>query len=110
LNVQWISPDAWHPGSADDYCNFLCWAIPEEMTERLCAEVEIQIKGGDDALSGPERERLIGQLTARRYRLEAESLVELAALQGLTIGRRMNASPQAILSVRIVSSRQEVAA
>jgi hypothetical protein len=82
------------------------------MTQKLIEEIDFQIKGGDDALSGPEREKLIGQLTARRYRAEAdeESLIEMAAMQGLAIARRMNASPPAILRVKVVSRQQEVVA
>jgi hypothetical protein len=105
LQIQFTNPNAWNPGSVDDYTNFLCWVFPEEMTQKLIEEIDLQIKTGDNALSGPERERLIGQLTARRYRLDAdeESLVEQAALQGFAISRRMNATPPAILRVKVVS-------
>jgi uncharacterized phage infection (PIP) family protein YhgE len=112
LRVEFTNPNAWNPGDVDAFTNLLCWYDAEGMVERLCAEVDQQIKGGDDALSGPERERLISQLTARRYRAEAdeESLIEMAALQGLNIPRRMNASPPAILRVKVVSRNEMVAA
>jgi hypothetical protein len=112
LQIQFTNPNSWNPGDVDSYTNFLCWYDAEGMIERLCAEIDSQIKTGDHALSGQEREKLISQLTARRYRLEAdeESLIQVAAEMGQQIPRRMNASPSVVLGVRIVSARQEAAA
>jgi hypothetical protein len=91
----------------------LAWYDPDHFANRLFQEIDRQLKAADDdALSGEERGRKISQLTARRYRLETdeEAFIEQAAMQGFAIARRMNASPAAVLSVRIVSARQEVAA
>jgi hypothetical protein len=62
--------------------------------------------------NGETVSQAIERITARRYRLEAdeESLVELAASQGFAISRRMNASPAAVLGVRIVKAAEMVAA
>jgi hypothetical protein len=89
----------------------LAWLNPEAMTEKLFEEIDNQLKT-DGALSGPEREQKIHQLTAKVNRLarDEESLIEAAMVQGLAMARRINAPPGAVLGVKIAARQNEVVA
>jgi hypothetical protein len=87
----------------------LAWLNPEAMTEKLFEGIDNQLKT-DGALSGPEREQKIHQLTAKVNRLarDEESLIEAAMVQGMA--RRINAPPGAVLGVKIAARQNEVVA
>jgi hypothetical protein len=110
LLVEWNNPESWSAGSVDDYVNLLAWLSPEVMAEKLFQEIDAQLKP-EGGLSFAERETKLNQLVRQLDRLqrEEESLIEMAAVQGLAIARRMHAAPSAILGVRILSSRQAAA-
>jgi hypothetical protein len=113
LVIQCGHPQAWSAGSTEELIDTLAWYNPDHFANRLFQEIDRQLKAADgDALSGEERQRKITQLTARRYRLEAdeESLVEQAAMQGFAIARRMNASPSVVLGVKVAARQNEVVA
>jgi hypothetical protein len=80
----------------------LSWLFPDKMTERLDEMVAAEI---DDmaAMASDEQERELARLDGEIEALgrQKEALIEAAFARGVDVLRRANASPQAVLGVRL---------
>lgn len=95
----------------------MAWVDPEQMKKRHHEMADVQRKrelmSGHTVLTAAERKLSIGALTEKIVTLERkeEVIIRDAAAQGITIPRRENASPMAILSIRpAVTARKSQAA
>jgi hypothetical protein len=87
------------------------WLDPARLIARL--HDEIDAAAGDDQLrlSSSERDRLIAAMVAviDDYERQEEALIEKAGDAGQLIERRHDASPAAILGVRVTKRKAEAA-
>ncbi|MBN9003127.1 MAG: hypothetical protein J0H75_14040, partial [Rhizobiales bacterium] len=92
----------------------LAWLDPARLIARLHDEIEASAAAaGDDQLrlSASERDKLIGAMVAVIDDLERqeEDLITRAADAGQVIERRHDASPAAILGIRVTNRKAEAA-
>jgi hypothetical protein len=87
----------------------LAWLDPEGFTQRL--EAEIDALPDVFSLSSSAKEKRLAEIAAARDRLEREeeALVASAALAGQDVLRRADASPAAVLGVRIAKRAAKAA-
>jgi hypothetical protein len=85
----------------------LAWLFPEAMVAKLHAAVDV-VADDSRALSDRDRASRLEKLAAQLDEAERtdEALVANAALNGVDIARRGDASPEAVLGVRAVAVRQ----
>lgn len=101
LRVDWARADTWDsPTSSQRLAATLAWLDPGQMVKRLEASIDARPESAT-ALSAPEKARRLDQLTADLDRLsrQEEAIIEAAASDGITVMRRPNALPQAVLGV-----------
>lgn len=111
LRIEFTNEKAWTQGGIDEFVNLLCWSNAEHMSRRLWAELDDQVDV-KDALPRVEREKRINQLASRLEKLclTEEGIVEMAALQGLILARRISAPAGIVLGLRVVKANVEQAA
>jgi hypothetical protein len=111
VEVAWRRPGAFSAGvTMQEVVALLCAAIPGPMMDLLDETAEATtIEGG---VAEADRERQTAELRGKIAGLERaeEAIIEAAAAQGQDIPRRPDASPAAVLSIRIVGARELAAA
>lgn len=103
-----------HGWSAKSELALLEWLDPTRLIARLHDEIDSSAAAaGDDQLrlSASERDKLIGAMVAviDDYERQEEDLIARAADAGQDIPRRHDASPAAILGVRVTKRKAEAA-
>jgi hypothetical protein len=88
-------------GSLDGYYNAkIEWALADHIREKLAAKIEAAYAGGVTGIEDAERERQLAKIDADIADCEAaeESMIRAAQDAGITIVRRPDASPHAVLA------------
>jgi hypothetical protein len=94
-----------------DVLNYDAWKNPDAVLAAYHRDIDA-MPDPVDAMPTPERISRVGELSAALLELERqeEHLIERAAGSGLLIERRTDASPAAVLNVRVGARRAAVAA
>lgn len=92
-----------------DSVGLLCWLHRDALIAAVEREID-DLASDEHALDDATRARRLSQLSSRRLELERheESLIELAASQGLDLPRRPNADVRAVLGVDILHQVEEL--
>jgi hypothetical protein len=88
-------------GSLDAYYNArLEWALADHIREKLAAKIEAAYAGGITGIEDAERERQLARIDADIADCEAaeETMIRAAQEAGITIARRSDADPRAVLA------------
>lgn len=83
----------------DGGASFFVWLMHDQIVDKLNGQADaLQIDG---AMSDADREKRFSDLADRRLELERleESLIVAAAKEGMTLDRRLDADPRAVLEV-----------
>jgi hypothetical protein len=91
--------------AAEDVLSLMTWVAPEQVQEALEGELR-RLPQRADAMTADERERRTAEIERQLLDLERreEALVLRAAGDGLEVLRRPDASPLAVLGVRIAAT------
>jgi hypothetical protein len=104
LKVAFTAPNADTLAHHLDIAALMAWLYPSQMTQAFEREIDAL---GETAQPMPaaERERRASELAANLEQLERqeETLIEMAASEGVDIMRRADADPRAVLGVSIVA-------
>lgn len=106
LTLTWGTPDFF---TGDRAASMMAWLWPEQMTQRLCAEL-VEPEGGE--ITAEAKQVRLGELATHLDQLERdeEALIEAAGRDGLDIARRADASPVAVLGIVVTTAAQAQAA
>jgi hypothetical protein len=111
VRVDFLDPQRADPALAfRDSINVMAWLRPADFVTALESEIDM-MPDPVLAMTAEEREKRTSELSARLDVLERqeESLIEAALAQGVVVARREEASPLAVLNVRIVARVQAAA-
>lgn len=105
LRVEWGDPRSFAPGGAQATAEMNCWLFPEQVLKRLSDEIDA-MPAPANVLTATERKRRLADLGIELEQRERdeEALIEKATRDGAEILRRSDASPAAVLGIRIKQS------
>jgi hypothetical protein len=85
----------------------LAWLSAPALTARLLAAIPTDEAGLSPSAKAKATERLSAELLAAERREEA--MIEAAEIEGVSVERRLDASPEAVLGVAVVQAEAEAA-
>jgi hypothetical protein len=86
--------------SIGDVC---AWLFPSQMAKSIEAKIEARLAGGSGAMSIEQRRERLGAIKKQLDQAERaeESLVMMCVAAGIAVDRRIDASPAAVLGVKV---------